>query len=566
MRLEILKCRKCNKEFYDTDELDEHESICQAQEECNIQEMSVEEWQRGLTKARVEFKESVERNFPNKWFAAEVCASVYAQLFIEDITQPFALLLIGSPSSKKTTVLGFYDKLDYSYPSDKFTPRSFVSHSASVKREELSKIDLLPRIKEKCFVTPELAPVFGANDEELLDNISIMTRVLDGQGFTSDSGVHGQRGYREPIMFTWLGAIVDIPYRVWKVLGNLGSRLYFLRLESGVSDEEKDIANLRDNSYMQKLNECRSFAKDYMKLVMSYPLDGPNYTHVEFSNRCVKWDKSKDPKEILYIIVRLAKLLAHLRGVVSIWGTEGTGGSEYAFSAPVIENHDRAANALYNLARGHALSCGRTRISFEELKVVIAVTLSSASKERTTLLDILLEKNGHCKTTDFMEKLACSRATALKTMKELEIIGLVTLHEEESKTKPDKVATLKEDFKWFLTQEFKDLRRGIVRLDNLEKTGLSKGDNLEKLSLSTVPTKNGLNLLTGKIFKLSWLGPVGNDNLEKYPRREDSDIDNQPANTSDMQFVKEAGIYVCNGCGSWSRDENWKHVCVGGSG
>ena len=32
----------------------------------------------------------------------------------------------------------------------------------------------------------------------------------------SDSGAHGHRGYDEDIMFTWAGAAVDIPYKVYK--------------------------------------------------------------------------------------------------------------------------------------------------------------------------------------------------------------------------------------------------------------------------------------------------------------------------------------------------------------
>ncbi len=430
----------------------------------SILEMPFQEWQIGLERAREEFRQSVERNFPSKWFATEVCASVYAQLWIEDITQPFALIVMGHPSSKKTTVLAFFDKLDYSYLSDKFTPRSFVSHSASVKREDLHKIDLLPRICNKCFVTPELAPIFNAREDELLDNIAILTRVLDGQGFTSDSGVHGQRGYTDPTMFVWLGAIVDIPYKVWKILGNLGSRLYFLRLQADNTDEDTEIENIQHGFYMDKLKECRSHCKHFMKFVQSYPMEGLNYTHTEFSNKSVKWDKSKDSKDVLRIIVRLARLLSSLRAVVNVWETEGSGGTEYSYAAPVKENPDRAQNALYNLVRGHALTCGRTQITMDDLEIVIAVTLSSASRERTTLFDTLLAHKGECTAADLMVAMNCSKPTALKTMKELNIIGLVDEYEKESRTKPEKAVILKNEFNWFLSDEFTRLRKGIRNL------------------------------------------------------------------------------------------------------
>jgi hypothetical protein len=56
---------------------------------------------------------------------------------------------------------------------------------------------LVSSIKNKCFLTPELAPTFAARDEDLLALLGIMTRVLDGYGYESDTGAQGHRGYRE---------------------------------------------------------------------------------------------------------------------------------------------------------------------------------------------------------------------------------------------------------------------------------------------------------------------------------------------------------------------------------
>jgi hypothetical protein len=49
--------------------------------------------------------------------------------------------------------------------------RSFVSHSASARRSKLGEIDLLPRIRHKLF-DPELAPLFGLRNEDLLESRS----------------------------------------------------------------------------------------------------------------------------------------------------------------------------------------------------------------------------------------------------------------------------------------------------------------------------------------------------------------------------------------------------------
>lgn len=75
-------------------------------------------------------------------------------------------------------------------------------------REE---VDLLPRIRHKVFLFPELAPLFGLRNEDLLGSFSILTRVLDGQGLSTDSGVHGRRGHTGDYIFAWIGCTTPIP-------------------------------------------------------------------------------------------------------------------------------------------------------------------------------------------------------------------------------------------------------------------------------------------------------------------------------------------------------------------
>src|SRR3712207_3933042 len=105
------------------------------------------------------------------------------------------------------------------------SPRaSFVSHAANVSRGELEAVDLLPRIKHKVLITPELAPIFRGKDDELAQRFSIMTRVLDGQGLQTDSGTHGRRGHRGDYLFAWLGCTTPLEDKVWRVIAQLGGR------------------------------------------------------------------------------------------------------------------------------------------------------------------------------------------------------------------------------------------------------------------------------------------------------------------------------------------------------
>jgi hypothetical protein len=131
----------------------------------------------------------ISDSFPAYTRPAEICASVFAQLLLNDVANPFALCLVDVPSSGKTITLNFFDVPGLAYTSDSFTPASFVSHASNVKREELARVDLLPRIRYRVMIVRDLAPIFGAKEDELLKTMGILTRALDGEGLRIDSGV-----------------------------------------------------------------------------------------------------------------------------------------------------------------------------------------------------------------------------------------------------------------------------------------------------------------------------------------------------------------------------------------
>jgi hypothetical protein len=97
---------------------------------------------------------------------------------------------------------------------------------------------MLPKIKDKLFLTPELLPTFSKKEDELNEILGIITRVLDGHGYESDTGAQGHRGYNGKYKFVWIGAAVDIPHKVHKLLGTLGPKLYFFRIKTQNKDEK----------------------------------------------------------------------------------------------------------------------------------------------------------------------------------------------------------------------------------------------------------------------------------------------------------------------------------------
>jgi predicted transcriptional regulator len=141
---------------------------------------------------------------------------------------------------------------------------------------------------------------------------------------------------------------------------------------------------------------------------------------------------------------------------------EEYGGDKTYWTEPTIEEPERAIEALYALARGHAMIKGRTNINVEDLPVVIDVALSSAPWERIITLAYLLNK-GKATTNELMKDLKCSRTTAIRKMETLKLLELVDLEKERMETSGGEQLSytmkLREDFKWFTTAEFKKLWR-----------------------------------------------------------------------------------------------------------
>ena len=133
----------------------------------NTKFSSAEEWQKKLEEQYKELKKVVIDNIPEIWPGLEFELSTLRILNILGCNLPFIGLILGRPSSYKTQIISLLSKWYCAYYTDDFTAKSFVSHSTSVSKEELAEIDMLPKIKNRLFLTPELAPIFTVKDEDL---------------------------------------------------------------------------------------------------------------------------------------------------------------------------------------------------------------------------------------------------------------------------------------------------------------------------------------------------------------------------------------------------------------
>jgi hypothetical protein len=396
---------------------------------------------------------TVEEHFPALWPAVEGGLSTCATLLLADNVNPVALIYVGPPSAGKTTVVSIFDGAKANgqplcYRSDKFTPASFVSQSAKATRKQLDRVDLLPRIQYKVLLTPELSTIFRGKQDELAERFSTITRVLDGQGLKTDSGTHGQRGYEGDYLFAWLGATTPFDTVVWKVMAQLGSRMFFLVLDA-VADPTLDelvTANSQLVSYKDGVAACQAAIHRY--LAQMFALHG--------GVRKVQRDRwSSDPPEVLRVIARCAKLLATMR---TVYDSE---------SSVQPESPHRANAVLHNLARGHALICGRTTLIENDLPMIVQVTLSSIPRHRRATFLAFVRNSGEPLTVSEVGTAAeVSRHSAEECMKEMEWLGFATFHREG--TGKAAYLVIRSEWKWCMEDKLLPL---FLRSDLAEIRG-----------------------------------------------------------------------------------------------
>jgi hypothetical protein len=428
---------------------------------------NMSEWSSTLLTKYNDLKTITEQKLPGLWLPLEFAISVRTIMHVKNINLPFIAVILGPPSSFKSVAVDVFEGTRYAFPTDDFSAKSFVSHNSGVSDEQLAKIDLLPKIVNKMFLVPELSPLFTTKDDELANVFGIITRIADGKGYVSDTGAKGHRGDRGRMMFVWLGAAVDIPHKIHKMLSNLGPKLYFLRLPATSETEDDLLQLLKQDDFRQRLHTVTDAIYDYLEYFESCPNMEPDPEVGNLPRLDMNAADERQENAQRYII-RLAELLAHLRGSVATWETEGTQGLDYAYSTPYIENPKRAIQQLFNLARGRALSQGRDYITIgDDLPLIVKVVLSgAASVERVRVFNALLDKRdgGYMTVTDVLNATKTSDTTAKRVMAEFTALGLVDLIRlgEKADGSPDPTAEiqikLRSGFKWFLTDEFRNLK------------------------------------------------------------------------------------------------------------
>ena len=136
----------------------------------------------------------VKEKIPQAWESIEIVLTVKGIRHIRDITLPVIVITIGDPGTWKTLGIGLVRRWPDVLYKDKISAKSWVSHASKEDVKELEAIDLIRQMKDHMFAVPELAPIFMQREDILVDTLSTLVRLADGEGFLGHSGLWGDRG------------------------------------------------------------------------------------------------------------------------------------------------------------------------------------------------------------------------------------------------------------------------------------------------------------------------------------------------------------------------------------
>ena len=313
---------------------------------------------------------------------------------------------------------------------DDFTPASFVSHASNRNTKQLDKIDLLPKLKDKVMLTKELAPLFRDDEKELRQNFARLTSILDGDGYKTQSGMHGARGYDGRYVFNWIGATTPIPQRTHKIMAQLGNRILIYEIAGEDTSEDDLMEFARSYGTNDTVAECCKLVNDFVDAhFLQHPIESVDPESIAI------------PDELLRELIRYAKLIScgrveverHDRGTLEVGPAEGP---------------QRIILLLQTLARGLALADGRTAVAGDDLSLIRHIAFSSIPTKRRELLRALLAGGGTLDSSQVEAALDTSRPTALNRIRELGATGIAVYSEGDPKSSTPASITLADEWKW----------------------------------------------------------------------------------------------------------------------
>lgn len=384
-----------------------------------------------------EVRETVLEEFGKQtWDVTEAALSVQATLLLSDPQHSTGLVIVGEAGAGKTTVLRFFEGLEeLVYRSDNATPASFVSHDASLSEEQLrEEVDLLPRIQHKTLLVGDMSSWFAGGRDTIEDRMSTLARLMDGDGYTTDSGTHGERGYKDgDYRFAILGANTPLQPRAWDAMGHTGNRFVFHE-KAGTNNIGQVVEEVtEDDAYTKRVKRCQEVVHQFLTEIWD-----------QYGGyRGVEWDSSAT-EEIRDILEVLTRIVQHSRAPIAETGEI------------VKDSGYRVSTALWEIAQAHALLRGETQVTLQDMDVCARIALSTMPKERRPVVRAVLnpDNGGSLSAPELTEQVSLSKPTVLERMALLDGLGIADCEKKDGRGK--KVIERKDEFEWPDSLEFPD--------------------------------------------------------------------------------------------------------------
>ena len=371
------------------------------------------------------------------WLGVKAALGVVCSLSLKNRDHCLVLIFEGTSGQGKSIIVRLLEpdreaSKERLERVDDFTSASFVSHASNRTRKELDEIDLLPKIRQKVMMTKELAPVFRGDEKELKKNFSRLTSVLDGDGYQTQSGTQGTRGYVGDYLFNWIGATTPIPERTHKIMSQLGNRLLIYEI-MGEETSEEDLMEFATNyEGNNAVSECRKLTNDFIEThFKTHPVESVDPGNVAI------------PEPLQRELVRYAMLISVGRVEV-----ETRDGGDVEAGSP--EGAYRPILLLQMLAKGLAVGDRRTTVEAGDLDIIRHVAFSTLPGKRRGLLRALLTGGGDLTSHEVEQALGVSRPTAIARMRELAATQIVISSEGKPSTSTPSKINLADDWRWLL--------------------------------------------------------------------------------------------------------------------
>jgi hypothetical protein len=369
-----------------------------------------------------------------------------ASLSYADIPCCLALILEGPSGTGKSALIEMLNPTQtneqYLRREDRFTAAAFVSNASTVKKEKLKDVDLLPKLAGKVMLTKELSSLFGNDDNTLRGIFGTVTAVLDGKGYKTATGTHGERGYDGDYRFNWIGATTPIPTRIHTIMATFGNRLLFYECQFPEPDYEDIYNKMKNASSYAMQGECNALVNEFIT------------QHFErYGIKTVHTSDIEIPETIFRALYDHVRLMTLGRRAVFKEKpsplSQGDPIEERLYASPP-EAPYRPMEMFRGICIGSALIAERKHITLEDLAIVQHIAFSSMPANRRRLLRCLIQAGGELTSSQVVETLGCSKPTALNWMRELAATELCEISDNETGSNKPKSITLSEAFRFLI--------------------------------------------------------------------------------------------------------------------